>query len=318
MDFPVIEGPTSGRDISYSVYYDECEDLKEIEKGIPASSFSADINKRNVDLEFRLLRKLTQTKQHMDYLIPNSPFLQGFNRYSDVLPYSDTIVKVSTGEYINANWITGPGEDNFFIATQGPLESTRNSFWKMIWEHDVKQIIMISAIKEGGKVKCDQYFPIEETMTTADFSITLISHENLFPSLVLREFEVSDGEEKKMVGHLQSLAWPDHGTPELEEEFDSLKHIIDQVLNSQGPVLVHCSAGIGRTGTLIALCHMIKSLDLLIAAKGFGKTLALRNPRISVFGTVRRLREQRWGMVQTKDQYDFLYRFMEFWITRNN
>ena len=71
------------------------------------------------------------------------------------------------------------------------------------------------------------------------------------------------------------------------------------------PVLVHCSAGVGRTGTLIALYHMIKVTQAL-------KKLS----RISVFGTVRRLREQRWGMVQTKDQYDFLYKFMDFWIKK--
>ena len=103
MDFPVVEGPASGRDISYNVYFSECEDLLKIEEGIPATNFAAESRKRNLDLEFRLMRKLTQTKRHMDYLIPNSPFLQGFNRYSDVLPYSDTIVKVSSGEYINAN-----------------------------------------------------------------------------------------------------------------------------------------------------------------------------------------------------------------------
>ena len=74
MDFPVIEGPSSGRDISYNVYFSECEDLNEIEKGIPAQSFAADIKKRNIELEFRLMRKLTQTKKHMDYLIPNSPY----------------------------------------------------------------------------------------------------------------------------------------------------------------------------------------------------------------------------------------------------
>ena len=303
MDFPIIEGPASGRDISYSIYFPECEELAEIEKGIPVVSYKGNIQKRNLDLEFRLMRKLTQTKKHMEYLIPNTPFLQGFNRYSDVLPYSDTIVKVSTGEYINANWVSGPSEDNFFIATQGPLPATRNSFWKMIWEYDVKLIIMISGIKEGGKIKCDQYFPLDGSLTTDDFVVTSLSVKNQFSSLVVREFEIRNGEETKIITHLQSVAWPDHGTPELEEEFDSIIYTLDTIATVGPHVLVHCSAGVGRTGTLIALYHMIITLQAM-----------KNNPRISVFGTVRRLREQRWGLVQTKDQYDFLYKFMEFWL----
>jgi protein tyrosine phosphatase len=303
MDLPVIEGPASGRDISYSVFFPECEDLKEIEKGLPTRTFSADMSRRNLDLEFRLLRKLTQSKKHMDYLIPNSPFLQAYNRYSDVLPYSDTIVKVSSGEYINANWVAGPLSPGFFIATQGPLEATRNSFWKIVWEYDVKLIVMISAIREAGKVKCDQYFPEEDCLSTSDFTVGLLSVENECESLLKRELEISWEGEAKTVCHLQSLAWPDHGTPELDEEFESIRFMVEAVLASSGPVLVHCSAGVGRTGTLIALCHMVQALRS-----------QKKNKRISVFGTVRRLREQRWGMVQTKDQYDFLYKFMDYWI----
>lgn len=305
MEFPQIEGPASGRDISYNVFFPECDELHEIEKGLPVSFFSIESQKRNIDLEFRLMRKLTQTKRHLEYIIPNSPFLQKFNRYNDVLPYSDTIVKVSSGEYINANWISGPTSDNAFIASQGPLEITRNSFWKIIWEHDVKLIIMMTGIKEGGKVKCDQYFPDSLPIITSEFVITQIDYCEKYPTLFTREFEISCGEERKMVTHLQSIAWPDHGTPEIEEEFDSIKFLLDSISHSETPVLVHCSAGMGRTGTLIALYHMIKVTQAL-----------KKNARISVFGTVRRLREQRWGMVQTKDQYDFLYRFMEHWINK--
>ena len=305
MDFPVIEGPAPGRDISYNIYFSECEELNEIEKGIPAHSFTPDIQKRNIELEFRLLRKLTQTKKHMDYLIPNSPFLQGFNRYSDVLPYSDTIVKVSSGEYINANWVSGPSEDQDFVATQGPLECTRNSFWKIVWEHKIELIIMMTDIKEGGKVKCDQYFPEEDPISTGDFEIAQLDYREEFPTLFVRELEISMGEETRNVTHMQSIAWPDHGTPEIEEEFESIKYLLEAIMRAEKPVLVHCSAGVGRTGTLIALYHMIKVTQAL-----------KRNSRISVFGTVRRLREQRWGMVQTKDQYDFLYKFMEAWIKK--
>ena len=277
--------------------------LKEIEQGIPIADFSDMISRRNIDMEFTLMGKITMTKRHELRLIPNASDLQRFNRYSDVLPYSDTKVDVSTKEYINANWILGHDSRRRFIATQGPLEVSRNSFWKMIWEHDVDLIIMVSAIKENGKQKCDQYFPVEGCLSTQDFEITLKSIQEEFPTLTRRVFEIDWNGEKKIVNHLQSIAWPDHGAPELDEEYDSIKFIVDEVLENRGPVVVHCSAGIGRTGTLIALCQMIEAVQMTTF-----------NPRVSVFGTVRRLREQRWKMVQTKNQYDFLYKFMEEWV----
>ena len=303
MEVPVIEGPLSNLDSSYKFFYSHIEELKEIEQGIPIADFSDMISSRNIDMEFTLMGKITMTKRHELRLIPNASDLQRFNRYSDVLPYSDTKVDVSTKEYINANWILGHDSRRRFIATQGPLEVSRNSFWKMIWEHDIELIIMVSAIKENGKQKCDQYFPIEGTLSTQDFEITLKSIQEEFPTLTRRVFEVDWNGEKKIVNHLQSIAWPDHGAPELEEEYDSIKFIVDEVLENRGPIVVHCSAGIGRTGTLIALCQMIEAVQMTTF-----------NPRVSVFGTVRRLREQRWKMVQTKNQYDFLYKFMEEWV----
>lgn len=303
MESPVIEGPLSGNDTSYKFFYTQCEELKEIEKGIPVHEFSQQLARRNVDMEFTLMGKITLTKRHELRLIPNAADLQVFNRYSDILPYSDTKVEVSTKEYINANWIQGHNSSPCYIATQGPLERSRNSFWKMVWEHQVRLIVMVTGIKENGKQKCDQYFPLDGTLTTADFQITLKSIRDEFATLTVREFELECLGEKRKITHLQSVAWPDHGAPELEEEYESIKFMIDEILSRPKPILVHCSAGIGRTGTLIALCQMIQAIQMTTF-----------NPRVSVFGTVRRLREQRWKMVQTKNQYDFLYKFMEQWI----
>jgi receptor-type tyrosine-protein phosphatase gamma len=303
MEVPLIEGPLPGTDTSYKFFYSQCEDLKEIEKGIPITEFSDHLSRRNIDIEFTLMGKITMTKRHELRLIPNASDLQKFNRYSDVLPFSDTKVTVSTKEYINANWIQGHNSCPRFIATQGPLDISRNSFWKMIWEHDVSLIVMVTAIRENGKQKCDQYFPLEGTLSTADFEITLKSISEEFATLTLREFDLVCDGEVKTIKHLQSIAWPDHGAPELDEEYQSIKYMIDEILESRSPVLVHCSAGIGRTGTLISLCQMIHAVQMTTF-----------NPRVSVFGTVRRLREQRWKMVQTKNQYDFLYKFMEEWV----
>lgn len=103
MESPIIEGAHDGRDISYNSFYKQCEELIEIEEGIPITSFANLSRLRNKDLEFRLMRKITETKKHMDFLVQNTPKLQGFNRYSDILPYSDTIVSLQSGEYINAD-----------------------------------------------------------------------------------------------------------------------------------------------------------------------------------------------------------------------
>mmetsp|Transcript_32137 Transcript_32137/g.31887 ORF Transcript_32137/g.31887 Transcript_32137/m.31887 type:complete len:205 (-) Transcript_32137:24-638(-) len=199
-------------------------------------------------------------------------------------------------------------DHKLFIATQGPLESTRDSFWRMIWEYNVSLIVMISAIREAGKVKCDQYFPIGDSIELPNFVITPVSSETPFPSITARIFQITHKTtmETRTVSHLQSVAWPDHGTPELEDEFDSIDYLLNFLeSHKEKHVVIHCSAGIGRTGTLIALFQMVQTIKLM-----------KEDARISVFGTVRRLREQRWGMVQTKDQYDFLYRFMDEWINK--
>lgn len=167
---------------------------------------------------------------------------------------------------------------------------------------------MISAIREAGKIKCDQYFPITQPYDFSDLIVTAEGSDNPFPSITARTFLITEKSTNrtKSLSHLQSVAWPDHGTPELEEEFDSIEFLLGSLESSSDKhIVIHCSAGIGRTGTLIALFQLVQTIKIL-----------QEDARLSVFGTVRRLREQRWGMVQTKDQYDFLYRFMEDWINK--
>lgn len=287
------------RDVSFG-FFSKVPELVTIESPVSVLCFTNSSKQRNKDSEFRLLRKITETPNHMNYLVTDSPEIQPLNRYSDILPYADTIVKLADSSYINANWVRTPHNPPF-IATQGPLEATRLSFWQMVWQSHSDLIIMISALREAGKTKCDQYFPASGHLSVGHFTVLNTTIENKFPSLVLRTFELRDSEsgECRELQHIQCLAWPDHGAPELSEEYESLLYLLTLMGERSSPVVVHCSAGVGRTGTLIAL-YWLHS-DILENAE---------NAEISVFRSVRQLREQRWGMVQTKLQYEFLYKFM--------
>ena len=210
------------RDISRDYFFDKVPDLYRIEQAISVITFIEDSKKRNKDLEFHLLKKITETKRHQEFYIKNTPELQPSNRYSDILPYIDTAVKLFDGCYINASWIQVPGDTQKFIATQGPLESTRHSFWQMVYENDCRLVVMISAVREAGMVKCDQYFPQSGSITVGNFSITTVKSENVFEKLTLRTLEVTnnDTEETREIIHAQCVAWPDHGVPDMEEDLN--------------------------------------------------------------------------------------------------
>lgn len=305
---PVVEGPAAGRDTSYQ-YVEDLPEVREIEQGLPYRSFDEQTKRRNLDLEFKLLKKMTETKHHSEWLVTNTSDLQGQNRYSDILPYRDTAVVLADGSYINASFVARRPTEPLgkVIATQGPLPNTRERFWDMIWEQRVTAIIMISALNEAGKAKCDQYFPSSSRLVVGKFALTTVAERQEFPNLTLRQIKVErDGEADRLVQHWQSTAWPDHGSPDLDEEWPALEQLLDVIYEEriqEQNVVVHCSAGIGRTGTIIAL-HEITSGIKAQLERGAS------NVRISVFATVRRLREERWGMVQNRDQYTFIYKFV--------
>jgi receptor-type tyrosine-protein phosphatase gamma len=319
MDQVVIEGPARKRDLSYE-YFSTCQLLVDIERGIPINEYLQQIHLRNRDLEYQLLRKITETKQHGALLYANSPTHQAQNRYCDILPYRDTMALLSSGSYINASLVDGsvPNSEEFFIATQGPLSSTCSNFWLMVWELNTALIVMLTKFSEAGVAKCSDYFPREGSMVKGSIEIILVGESQPFPSLTHRKFRLrrADTDEEKTVDHFQSVAWPDHSCPVLECEFEALNYLVYRIKKvfrrRLGRVLVHCSAGVGRTGTLISIFQIATSLERQLLNQAQDPTVI---PRISIFGTVRRLREQRWGMVQTKEQYEFLYKYTEWWIT---
>ncbi|XP_008324263.1 tyrosine-protein phosphatase non-receptor type 13 isoform X2 [Cynoglossus semilaevis] len=221
------------------------------------------------------------------------------NRYKNIVPFDTTrVVLGKDGGYINANFINMPVKDeNFmYIACQGPLPTTLGDFWQMVWEQKSNVIAMMTQEVEGGKVKCQRYWP--DTANAAEMvddrlQIMLIKDQYL-DNFVIRLIEVKDvlTSEVQYVTHLNYTGWPDHGTPSQPEQLLTFISYMRHVQRS-GPIITHCSAGIGRSGTLICI-------DVVLG-------LISKDADFDISDVVRNMRLQRQGMVQTEDQYIFCY-----------
>ncbi|XP_061190825.1 receptor-type tyrosine-protein phosphatase T-like [Saccostrea echinata] len=224
------------------------------------------------------------------------------NRFKTTFPYDHSRVKLSNSQsdYINANFIDGINKTNEYIAAQGPRQNTVTDYWSMIWQESVNQIIMLTNLKEGNKAKCVKYWPdLHQTITFGMISLRA-EDEQRYAYYKIRKFRVTNKELKKsrIVTQYHYTAWPDHGTPEplcLVIFHDHVTRTKDT--RRSGPTLVHCSAGIGRTGTYIAIDALYKA----------GKT----NRKINVAEYVKKMREKRMNMVQTYEQYMTIFLALE-------
>ncbi|XP_063908270.1 receptor-type tyrosine-protein phosphatase F-like isoform X2 [Zophobas morio] len=215
------------------------------------------------------------------------------NRYNNVLPYDDTRVILqgnSEGDYINANYINGYDVPKAFIATQAPLASTVYDFWYMIWQENVKIIVMLTEIEENGRVKSEKYWPEDNSrFRFGDFVVESVTRKST-SHYIHREFQVIFNKQSRLVDHFQYTAWPDHGVPLYVSEFVAfVKNVLKMEQNT--PVVVHCNAGCGRTGTFI-LC------DILIK-------MGTKEKQLDFFGVLKRIRDQRAGLVSNIEQYIF-------------
>ncbi|CAN9502356.1 unnamed protein product [Ophioblennius macclurei] len=240
------------------------------------------------------------------------------NRFQDVLPYDETRVELiptkenNTG-YINASHIriTVSGQEWSYIASQGPLSSTCQDFWQMVWEQGVSIIAMVTAEEESGREKSFRYWPRlgsrHNTVTYGRFKITtrFRTESGCYATTGLKIKHLLAGQERTL-WHLQYTDWPDHGCPEdfkgfltyLEEIQSVRRHTnsISDPKNTNLPVLVHCSAGVGRTGVVILSEIMIACLE--------------HNEPLHVPKFLMALRAQRMMMVQTLSQYTFVYKVL--------
>ncbi|XP_056429455.1 tyrosine-protein phosphatase non-receptor type 12 [Hyla sarda] len=227
------------------------------------------------------------------------------NRYKDILPFDHSRVKLALkipsyeSDYINANFIKGVLGPKAYIATQGPLANTVIDFWRMIWEYQVKIIVMACREFEMGRKKCERYYPNfgEQALTFGPFHISCEdeqSRKDFFVRILSVEFQ----NETRRIHQFHYVNWPDHDVP---SSFDSILDMIslmrDYQAHEEVPLCIHCSAGCGRTG---AICAIDYTWNLLKAG---------RIPEeFNVFSLIQEMRTQRHSAVQTKEQYELVHR----------
>ncbi|XP_076999037.1 tyrosine-protein phosphatase non-receptor type 13 isoform X10 [Tamandua tetradactyla] len=230
------------------------------------------------------------------------------NRYKNILPYDATRVPLGDeGGYINASYIKIPvGKEEFvYIACQGPLPTTVGDFWQMVWEQKSTVIAMMTQEVEGEKIKCQRYWPNilgKTTMVSDRLRLALVQMQQL-KGFVLRALTLEDIQtgEVRTVSHLNFTAWPDHDTPSQPDELLTFISYMRHV-HKAGPIITHCSAGIGRSGTLICIDAVLGLIN--------------QDIEFDISDLVRCMRLQRHGMVQTEDQYIFCYQVILYVLTR--
>ncbi|XP_038140282.1 tyrosine-protein phosphatase non-receptor type 6 isoform X2 [Cyprinodon tularosa] len=237
------------------------------------------------------------------------------NRYKNILPFNDTRVllknadpNVVGSDYINANYVKNKlwesKENKMYIATQGCLATTVNDFWQMVWQEETRVIVMTTREVEKGRNKCVPYWPDPQRQDSQDYGDYKVFFEDErqatdYKVRVLKIAPVDQPKLSREIWHYQYLSWPDHGVP---EEPGGVLSFLTQVNAKQaeypdaGPMIIHCSAGIGRTGTIVVIDMILDTIDRL------GLDCDIDIPKY-----IQMVREQRSGMVQTEAQYKFIY-----------
>jgi len=279
--------------------------IKKLEDHIDQQKFRA---------EWAALDKKEQLKSFEGFSEATQAYNMPKNRYTNILPYNNTRVMLSSVEgvegsnYINANFVKAG--DHSFIASQAPLVSTFDDFYRMVWEHNVTVVVMLTRLVEANKVKADNYLPYDTSLPVqfGDILVEIVGSEtsnedNRYLSKTVKM--TKDGQVKHFT-HYHYLDWPDHGVPTP----DPMLRMMETVIKEQeaysnnnntpsGPQVVHCSAGIGRTGTWIALTHLLEEIQKASEAK--------QVPSFNLMKSIDNLRTQRSGMLTHIDQYQFCY-----------
>ncbi|XP_047405986.1 phosphatidylinositol phosphatase PTPRQ isoform X4 [Sciurus carolinensis] len=248
--------------------------------------------------EFSELPKFLQDLSSTD---ADLPWNRAKNRFPNIKPYNNNRVKliadasIPGSDYINASYVSGYLCPNEFIATQGPLPGTVGDFWRMVWETRAKTLVMLTQCFEKGRIRCHQYWPEDNKPVTVfgDIVITKLM-EDVQIDWTIRDLKIERHGDYMTVRQCNFTGWPEHGVP---ENSTPLIHFVKLVRASRAhdttPMIVHCSAGVGRTGVFIALDHLTQHIN--------------DHDFVDIYGLVAELRSERMCMVQNLAQYIFLH-----------
>ncbi|KAM4881751.1 phosphatidylinositol phosphatase PTPRQ [Thomomys bottae] len=248
--------------------------------------------------EFSELPKFLQDLSSTD---ADLPWNRAKNRFPNIKPYNNNRVKliadasIPGSDYINASYVSGYLCPNEFIATQGPLPGTVGDFWRMVWETRAKTLVMLTQCFEKGRIRCHQYWPEDNKPVTVfgDIVITKLM-EDIQINWTIRDLKIERHGDFMTVRQCNFTGWPEHGVP---ENSAPLIHFVKLVRASRAhdttPMIIHCSAGVGRTGVFIALDHLTQHIN--------------DHDFVDIYGLVAELRSERMCMVQNLAQYIFLH-----------
>uniref|UniRef100_A0A4W3JQZ6 Receptor-type tyrosine-protein phosphatase epsilon n=1 Tax=Callorhinchus milii TaxID=7868 RepID=A0A4W3JQZ6_CALMI len=295
--------------LEHFLYGDTELDVSSLEKHIQklhSRSDNSDIT--GLEEEFNKLTTVRIRKDHMR--TGNKPINLKKARVLQIIPYDFNRVVLPRkrgqeySDYVNASYIDGYRQKHYFIATQGPLSITVEDFWKMIWDNKSHTIVMLTELREREQEKCFQYWPSENTVTFENYTIELKT-DNVSDAFSVRDFlltNISEGRKNRLIRQFHFHDWPEIGIPAEGRGMIDLIAAVQKQQQQTGnqPIIVHCSAGAGRTGTFIALSNILER----VKAEGL----------LDVFQTVKSLRMQRPHMVQTVEQYDFCYKVVQDYL----
>ena len=332
----VIEGAVTDNDLS-SEWVTGLKELNDFEKKISFDKFLDHIENMNVEQEFRILKRITHTNKHLDKMYTYKDSMYKKNRYEHLIAFKHSMPKAKDDTeddfYINANYIAHPlfkHAQKQFIVGQGPTASSSSDFWKVMYQHDVCVIIMLCDFKKEQFVLEEKYFPKEHKKLAFDE----LEVRNLGCAKdsfnVFRKLSIKDSKEGKVkeLKHYNIRVWDDMEVLS-EDHYKNLLDFIKLISAIAGgsdqnekqarqPIFIHCKAGIGRSGVFMAIIAIYDYLLTLYLKYGD----FFNNPNtedteafgISIFAIVRRMREDRWGLIQKPKQYYFVYEFTKYML----
>ncbi|XP_034154391.2 tyrosine-protein phosphatase non-receptor type 2 isoform X1 [Pangasianodon hypophthalmus] len=250
--------------------------------------------------------EIRNQSQECPFKVAKYPENRNRNRYRDVSPFDHSRVKLGNSEndYINASLVPVEEAQRSYILTQGPLRNTCGHFWLMIWEQKTKAVIMLNRVIEKGSEKCAQYWPTQEEHEMAfrdtRFVVRLLSEDvKSYYTTRLLELQNANTGEKREIYHFHYTTWPDFGVPESPASFLNFLFKVRESGSlgaDHGPAVVHCSAGIGRSGTF----SLVDTCLVLMDKRKDSSSVDIKKVLLD-------MRRYRMGLIQTPDQLRFSY-----------